>query len=233
MNTRDAWRWPLRSRGRLIALVLAGLALALITKVFDTGASTAAPAAGSTGAPAGQASTTATTKPTAVPTKAEQCAAQWAKGPDRDACLYRVYGYTLSPQPTRDRTTRSTTTPAVIGVPVTTTIEGAGSVYVPEADRTAALEVTARFVDAWYAGGSDQAWRDQVTRWADPTLARELPSTDRKALPGSRRITEPAMREFHPGLASTGVGTDAGSLALTVIYTDAGWRVVTATAEPR
>ena len=41
------------------------------------------------------------------------------------------------------------------------------------------------------------------------------------------------MRAFQPGLASTGAGTDAGSLALTVIYTDAGWRVVTATAEPR
>ena len=41
------------------------------------------------------------------------------------------------------------------------------------------------------------------------------------------------MRAFQPGLVSTGVGTDAGSLALTVIYTDAGWRVVTATAEPR
>lgn len=93
--------------------------------------------------------------------------------------------------------------------------------------------MTARFVDAWYAGGSDQAWRDQVSRWADPTLARDLPSTDRTALPGSQRITEPVIRAFQPGLASTGTGTDAGSLALTVIYTDAGWRVVTATAEPR
>ena len=35
------------------------------------------------------------------------------------------------------------------------------------------------------------------------------------------------MRAFQPGLASTGVATNAGSLALTVIYTDAGWRVVT------
>ena len=121
----------------------------------------------------------------------------------------------------------------VVGVPLTKTVDGDGSGYLPETDQAAALEVTARFVDAWYAGGSDRAWRDQVTRWADPTLARELPSTDRKALPGSRRITESAMREFQPGLASTGVGTDAGSLALTVIYTDAGWRVVTATAEPR
>ena len=59
MNTRNAWRWPLRSRGRLIALVLAGLALALITKtILDTGASTAAPVTGSTGAPAAEASTT-------------------------------------------------------------------------------------------------------------------------------------------------------------------------------
>jgi hypothetical protein len=93
--------------------------------------------------------------------------------------------------------------------------------------------VTARFVDAWYSGGSDQAWQDQVSRWADPTLAEQLPATARTTLPGSRRITEPAMRAFQPGLASTGVGTDAGSLAVTVIYTDAGWRVVTATAEPR
>jgi len=170
---------------------------------------------------------------TAVPTKAEQCAAQWAKGPDRDACLYRVYGYTPSPQPTRNRTEGSSTPPAVVGVPITTTVDDGGSGYLPEADQDAALEVTGRVVDAWFAGGSEQAWRDQVTRWADPTLARELPSTDRKALPGSRRITEPAMREFQPGLASTGVGTDAGSLALTVIYTDAGWRVVTAAAEPR
>ena len=162
-----------------------------------------------------------------MPTNPDECAAQWAKGPDRDACLYRVYGYTPSPQPTRNRIDGSTTTPAVIGVPVPTTVDGDGSGYLPEADQAAALEVTARFVDAWYAGGSDQAWRDQVSRWADPTLARELPSTDRKALPGSRRITEPAMRAFQPGLASTGVGTDAGSLALTVIYTDAGWRVVT------
>ena len=156
-----------------------------------------------------------------------------AKGPDRDACLYREYGYTPSEQPTRDRTTRPTTTPVVIGVPITTTVDGDGSGYLPEADQAAALEVTARFVDAWYAGGSDQAWRDLVSRWADRTLARELAGTDRKVLPGSRRITEPAMREFQPGLASTCVGTDAGSLALTVIYTDAGWRVVTATAEPR
>jgi hypothetical protein len=233
MNARNAWRWPLRSRGRLIALILAGLALALITKtILDTGASTAAPAAGQTDTPALE-TTTGKTTPTAVPTKAEQCAAQWAKGPDRDACLYRVYGYTPSAEPTRNRTTRSAAPPAVVGVPVTTTVDGAGSGYVPEADQVAALEVTARFVDAWYAGGSDQAWRDQVSRWADPTLAKQLPSTDRKILPGSRRITEPAMRAFQPGLASTGVGTDAGSLALTVIYTDAGWRVVTVTAEPR
>ena len=34
------------------------------------------------------------------------------------------------------------------------------------------------------------------------------------------------MHEIEPGLADTGVGTDAGSLALTVIYTDVGWRVV-------
>ena len=234
MNTRDAWRWPLRSRGRLIALVLAGLALPLITKtIIDNATSTAAPAAGSTGAAAAESSTTAKTTPTAVPTKAEQCAAQWAKGPDRDACLYRVYGYTPSPQPTRNRTEGSSTPPAVVGVPITTTAENDRSGYLPEADQAAALEVTARFVDAWYAGGSDLAWRDQVARWADPTLARELPGTDRKALPGSRRITEPAMRDFQPGLASTGIGTDAGPLALTVIYTDAGWRVVTATAEPR
>ena len=39
------------------------------------------------------------------------------------------------------------------------------------------------------------------------------------------------MRAFQPGLASTGVATTAGSLALTVIYTDAGWRVVTVTVE--
>ena len=234
MNSRDAWRWPLRSRGRLIALVLAGLALALITKtILDNAASSAAPAAGSTGAPATETSTTVKRTATAVPTKAEQCAAQWAKGPDRDACLYRVYGYTPSPQPTRNRTAGSSTPPAVVGVPITTTVDGDGSGYLPEADQAAALEVTARFVDAWYAGGSDQAWRDQVTRWADPTLARELPGTNRTALPGSRRITEPAIREFEPGLASTGVGTDAGSLALTVIYTDAGWRVVTAIAEAR
>jgi hypothetical protein len=234
MNTRNAWRWPLRSRGRLIALILAGLALALITKtILDTGASTAAPVTGSTGAPAAEPSTTAKATPTAMPTKAEQCAAQWAKGPDRDACLYRVYGYTPAPQPTRNRIDGSTTTPTVVGVPIPTTVDGAGSGYLPEADQAAALEVTSRFVDAWYAGGSDQAWRDQVSRWADPTLARELPGTDRKALPGSRRITEPVMRAFEPGLVRTGVGTDAGSLALTVIYTDAGWRVVTATAEPR
>ena len=233
MNARTAWRWPLRSRGRLIALVLAVLALALLTKtIIDTGSSTAAPAPGAAGASADSAATTAKTKPTAVPTKAEQCAAQWAKGPDRDACLYRVYGYTPSDQPPRDQTSR-TTTPAVVGVPVTTTIEGAAYGYVPEADQAAALDVTARFVDAWYAGGSDQAWQDQVSRWADPTLVEQLHGTARTTLPGSRRITEPAMRAFQPGLASTGVGTDAGSLALTVIYTDAGWRVVTATAEPR
>ena len=233
MNARTAWRWPLKSRGRLIALVLAAVALALITKtILDTGG-TAATAAGPAGAPAAEASTTATTRPTSVPTRAEQCAAQWAKGPDRDACLYRVYGYTPSPEPTRDQTTRSTTTPVIVGVPVTTAIEGAASGYVPEADQAAALDVTARFVDAWYAGGSDKAWQDQVSRWADPTLATQLPTTARSTLPGSRRITEPAMRAFEPGLASTGVGTDAGSLALTVIYTDAGWRVVTATAEPR
>ena len=45
MNARTAWRWPLKSRGRLIALVLAVLALALITKtILDTGG--VAPAAG-------------------------------------------------------------------------------------------------------------------------------------------------------------------------------------------
>ena len=107
----------------------------------------------------------------------------------------------------------------------------AASGYVPEADQAAALDVTARFVDAWYAGGSDQAWRDQVSRWADPTLAKQLPTLNRDVLPGSRRVTEPAMRAFQPGLASTGVATNAGSLALTVIYTDAGWRVVTVTTE--
>ncbi|WP_420123693.1 hypothetical protein [Nakamurella sp.] len=233
MNAGTAWRWPLRSRGRLIAVVLAVLALALITKsILDTGGA-AATAAGPTEAPAAQTSTTATTRPTALPTKAEGCAAQWAKGPDRDSCLYRVYGYTPSDQPTRDQPSRSTTTPAIVGVPITTTIEGATSGYLPEADQAAALEVTARFVDAWYAGGSDLAWQDQVSRWADPTLAEQLPTTARTSLPGSRRLTDPAMRAFQPGLASTGVGTDAGSLAITVIYTDVGWRVVTATAEPR
>lgn len=232
MNARNAWQWPLRSRARLIALVLAGLALALITKtILDNGTSTAAPAADPTGAPSIESTTTAKTKPTAVPTNPDECVAQWAKGPDRDACLYREYGYTPSAEPTRNRTTASSTPPIIIGIPVTTTIQGGGSGYVPEADQAAALEVTARFVDAWYAGGSDQAWRDQVSRWADPTLADQLPTTDRKSLPGSRRVTEPAMRAFEPGLASTGVATNNGSLALTVIYTDAGWRVVTVTTE--
>jgi len=231
MNTRDAWRWPLRSRGRLIALILAGLALALITKtILDTGGNTT-PAGGTTGAPVIEASTTATTRPTAAPTNPDECVALWAKGPDRDACLYREYGYTPSDQPTRDQTTRPTITPVVIGVPVTTTIEGAASGYVPENDQAAALDVTARFVDAWYAGGSDQSWQDQVGRWADPTLAKQLPTLNRDLLPGSRRETEPAMRAFQPGLASTGVATNNGSLALTVIYTDAGWRVVTVTTE--
>jgi hypothetical protein len=119
----------------------------------------------------------------------------------------------------------------MIGVPVTTTAMGAGSGYVPEADQAAALDVTARFVDAWYAGGSEQAWQDAVSRWADPTLAEKLPTLDRDVLPGGGRITDPAMREFQPGLASTGVATTAGSLAVTVIYTDAGWRVVTVTTE--
>ena len=230
MSVRTAWRWPLKSRGRLIALVLAALALALLTKtILDTGG--AAPAAGSTGPSAIPTTSTTTTRPTAVPTNPDECVALWAKGPDRDACLYREYGYTPSDQPTRDQTTRLTTTPVVIGVPVTTTIEGAASGYVPENDQAAALDVTARFVDAWYTSGSDQAWRDQVSRWADPTLARQLPTLNRDVLPGGGRITEPAMRAFQPGLASTGVATTAGSLALTVIYTDAGWRVVTVTTE--
>jgi hypothetical protein len=231
MNARTAWRWPLRSRGRLIALVLAVLALALIIKtILANGGSTAAPA-GSAGALATRVSATATTRPTAVPTNPDECVALWAKGPDRDACLYREYGYTPSDQPPRDPASRSSTTPVVIGVPVTTTIEDAASGYVPEADQSAALDVAARFVDAWYAGGSDQAWRDQVSRWADPTLAKQLPALNRDLLPGSQRETEPAMRAFQPGLASTGVATNNGSLALTVIYTDAGWRVVTVTVE--
>ena len=50
-------------------------------------------------------------------------------------------------------------------------------------------------------------------------------------LPGGGRITEPAMRAFQPGLANTGVATTAGSLALTVIYADAGWRDVNVTTE--
>jgi len=231
MSARTAWRWPLRSRGRLIALVLAALALALITKtILDTGGSTAPPA-GSAGALATPVSSTATTKPTAVPTNPAECVALWVKGPDRDACLYREYGITPSDHPSRDPATRSSTTPVVIGVPVTTTIEGAASGYVPEADQAAALEVAARFVDTWYAGGSDQAWSDQVSRWADPTLARRLSTLSRDLLPGSRRASEPAMRAFQPGLASTGVATNNGSLALTVIYTDTGWRVVTVTVE--
>ena len=230
MNARTAWRWPLRSRGRLIALVLAALAVALLTKtILDTGG--VAPAAGPAGPLAITPATSTTTKPTAVPTNPDECVAQWAKGPDRDACLYREYGYTPSDQPTRDPATRSSTTPVVIGVPVTTTIEGAASGYVPENDQAAALEVAARFVDAWYAGGSDQAWQDQVSRWVDPTLAKQLPTLNRHLLPGSRRETEPAIRAFQPGLASTGVATNNGSLALTVIYTDAGWRVVTVTVE--
>ena len=149
MNAGTAWRWPLRSRGRLIALVLAGLVLALITKtILATGgpAPTAAPA-GATGAPSTDSPTTGTTKPTAVPTNPAECVALWVKGLDRDACLYREYGYTPSDQPTRDRTTRSTNTPVVIGVPVTTTIQGAASGYVPKADQAAALDVAARFVD--------------------------------------------------------------------------------------
>ena len=170
-----------------------------------------------------------------MPTNPDECVAQWAKGPDRDACLYREYGYTPS-RPTDPRPDHADQRPPPAvdrrpGHHDRSRVTASG--YVPEADQAAALDVTARFVDAWYAGGSDQAWRDQVSRWADPTLARQLPTLDRKTLPGSRRITEPAMRAFQPGLASTGVGTDAGSLALTVIYTDAGWRVVTATAEPR
>lgn len=235
MNTRDAWRWPLRSRARLIALVLAVLALALITKtIIDNGTSTAAPPAGPTGTPTFEPSTTTTTKPTAVPTNPDECVAQWPKGPGRDACLYREYGYTPSPEPTRNRTTASSTPPIIIGIPVTATatVGDIGS-YVPEADQSAALDVTARFVDAWYAGGSDQAWRDAVSRWADPTLVGQLPTIDRPSIPGSKRVTDPAMRGFEPGLASTGVATDAGSLALTVIYTDNGWRVVTVTTEQR
>ena len=198
MNTRDAWRWPLRSRGRLIALVLAGLALALITKtILDNGDQHRRTRCRGqhrcTGPPV---TTTATTKPTAVPTNPDECVAQWAKGPDRDACLYREYGYTPSDQPTRNRTTRPTTTPVVIGVPITTTVDGDGSGYVPEADQAAALDVTARFVDAWYAGGSDQAWRDQVSRWADPTLAKQLPTLNRR--PAARQPARSPSRRCAP-----------------------------------
>ena len=231
MNARTAWRWPLRSRGRLVAVVLAALALALITKtILANGGSTTSPT-GSAGELATPISITAATKPTAVPTNPAECVALWVKGPDRDACLYREYGITPSDHPSRGPATRSSTTPVMIGVPVTTTIEGAASGYVPEADQAAALEVAARFVDAWYAGGSDQAWRDQVSRWADPTLASQLSTLNRDLLPGSRRASDPAMRAFQPGLASTGVATNNGSLALTVIYTDTGWRVVTVTVE--
>ena len=232
MNTRDAWRWPLRSRGRLIALVLAGLALALITKtILDNAASSAAPVAGSTSAP---------------PPNQHDREDDTDRGADQGGTVRGAMGQRARPgrlplpglrlhplTPADPQPDPGSSHRRRRRRPDHHDRRGDGSGYLPEADQAAALEVTARFVDAWYAGGSDQAWRDQVTRWADPTLARELPSTDRKALPGSRRITEPAMRDFQPGLASTGVGTDAGSLALTVIYTDAGWRVVTATAEPR
>lgn len=231
MNARTAWRWPLRSRGRLVAVVLAALALALITKTILANGGSTTSSAGAAGALATPVSSTAATKPTAVPTNPAECVALWVKGPDRDACLYREYGITPSDHPSRDPATRSSTTHVVIGVPVTTTIEGAASGYVPEADQAAALEVAARFVDAWYAGGSDQAWRDQVSRWADPTLASQLSTLNRDLLPGSRRASDPAMRAFQPGLASTGVATNNGSLALTVIYTDTGWRVVTVTVE--
>ena len=230
MNARTAWRWPLRCRGRLIALVLAALALALLTKtILDTGG--AAPRRRrdrSVGHPGDQHHDDEADRGANQPGRVRRAVGQ-GTGPGR----LPVPGVRLHPvRPTDPRPDDpSTTTPVVIGVPVTTTIEGAASGYVPEADQAAALDVTARFVDAWYAGGSDQAWRDQVSRWADPTLARQLPTLNRDVLPGGGRITEPAMRAFQPGLASTGVATTAGSLALTVIYTDAGWRVVTVTAE--
>ena len=89
MNARTAWRWPLKSRGRLVAVVLAALALALITKtILANGGSTTSPA-GAAGALATPVSSTAATKPTAVPTNPAECVALWVKGPDRDACLYR------------------------------------------------------------------------------------------------------------------------------------------------
>ena len=183
MNARDAWRWPLRSRGRLIALVLAGLALALITKtILDTGASTAAPAAGATGAPAIETDHDRDdhSRPRCRPTRTSAS----RNGPRDPTGTPASTGSTATPRPPSRPATGPqdpSTPPVVIGVPVTTTVDGDGSGYVPEADQAAALDVTARFVDAWYAGGSDQAWRDQVSRWADPTLAKQLPSTDRDA----------------------------------------------------
>ncbi len=232
MNTRNAWRWPLRSRGRLIALVLAGLALALITKtILDTATSTAAPAGpGRTGHRIDHDRERRTSRPRSPPTPPNAS----PYGPRDPTGTPACTGSTATPRRLNRPATGasgSSTPPVVIGIPVTTTIEGGGSGYLPEADQAAALDVAARFVDAWYAGGSDQAWRDQVSRWADPTLAQQLATLNRDVLPGSRRVTEPAMRAFQPGLASTGVATNNGSLALTVIYTDAGWRVVTVTTE--
>ena len=66
---------------------------------------------------------------------------------------------------------------------------------------------------------------------ASPGWKARIAGSVSRRLPGSRRVTDPAMRAFQPGLASTGVATNNGSLALTVIYTDAGWRVVTVTTE--
>ena len=111
------------------------------------------------------------------------------QGPDRDACLYREYGYTPSAEPTR-RAAGSTTPPVVIGIPVTTGVAEAQSSL--RSGKSIMLSrvgtVTARFVDAWYAGGSGQACGTCGRPVDDPTLIDQLASTDREALPGSRRI---------------------------------------------
>lgn len=98
-------------------------------------------------------------------------------------------------------------------------------VYRPEFDGQAAADVAARFVDAWYAGGSRDAWLGAVSRWADPTLLDQLTDFDPTRLPGDRRVDPALVQSLEPGVATIQVPTDATPIMLTVIYTADGWRV--------
>ncbi|WP_019819036.1 hypothetical protein [Saccharomonospora saliphila] len=91
-----------------------------------------------------------------------------------------------------------------------------------------ALRVAEEWVAAWLTrpeGGDTGQWLDGLRPYTTEEYLPRMRSVDPADISATRVIGTPSARESHPRSVEAEVTTDGPTLLLTVIETDAGWRV--------